>query len=59
MDASVQDQAMHRFARNLAPDRIETGKDDRVGGVVDEHRHARGRFEGPDVAAFPADDASL
>ena len=59
VDAAVEDQAFHRFARYLAPDRIEAGKHDGVRRVVDQDRDAGGLLEGADVPAFPADDPAL
>ena len=56
MNAPVENQPLHRFARNFAPHRVETGQHDRVGRVVDEHRDPRGRFEGANIAPFAADD---
>ena len=59
MNASVENQPLHRFARDFAANRIEAGQNDRVRRVVDQHRHARGGFKGANVAPFAPDDASL
>src|SRR5882672_9912055 len=59
MDAPIKDEALHGFAGDLAPHRVEAGEDDGVGRVIDKDRDTRGRFEGADVAAFAADDAAL
>ena len=59
MDAAIQDEPFHGLAGDLAAHGIKTGKDDRAGGVVNEHRHAGGGLEGANVAAFAADDAAF
>ena len=46
-------------APDFAADGVEAGDGDDVGGVVDDEVAADGGFEGADVAALAADDASL
>ena len=59
VDAAVGDQLLQGEAADLAPDRVEAGQQDRLGGVVDDQVDAGDRLEGPDVAALAADDAAL
>src|SRR5205807_5823482 len=59
MDAAVLHEAFERNARDLAPDRIEAGEDDRFRRVVDDQVDAGGQLQRADVAAFAADDAAL
>src|SRR5690242_6756452 len=40
MDASNEDETMHRFASDLAANRIEAGEDDGIRCVVDEDGNA-------------------
>src|SRR5262249_9769378 len=56
MNAAVENQALHRFASNFAAHRIEAGKDNGAGSIIDQHRHASGGFECANVAAFATDD---
>src|ERR687897_3265708 len=59
VDAAVGDQLLQGQAADLAPDRVEAGQQDRLGGVVDDQVDAGDGLEGPDVAALAADDAAL
>ena len=59
VDTAVGDEARDRLPGDLAPERIEARKDDGAGCVVDYELDAGGGFEGADVAALAADDASL
>src|SRR5438105_12121522 len=59
MNAPVQDEPLHGFAGNLAAHRIVAGQHDRVGGVVNEHGDAGGRFEGANIASLPPDNSAL
>src|SRR5260370_4719700 len=59
VDASVSDQPHHGFPGDFAPNRIETRKQDRARGVVNEHGHSRGSLESPDVPALAAYDPAF
>ena len=59
VDAPVLQELLERHAGDLAPDAVEAGQDDRVGGVVDDEVDAGEVLEGADVAALTADDAAL
>ena len=59
MDAAVYNELFERDTRDLSSDRIEAGQDDRLRCVVDDQIYAGERFDGSDVAALSADDASL
>ena len=59
MDASVGDQLLKRNARDLAAYRIESGKRDRLGRVVDYQIDSRESFYRADVSSLASDDASL
>src|SRR5215217_4901763 len=59
VDAAVGDQLLQGEAADLAPDRVEAGQQDRLGGVVDDQVDAGDGLEGADVAALAADDAAL
>ena len=59
VDAAVDDQLVERQPRHFAAHGVEGGKQDGVGGVVDDDLHARGGLQGADVAAFAADDTAL
>ena len=50
MDAAVHDQALHRNARDLAPDGIKGADNHRFGRVVDDQVHAGSGFQRADVA---------
>ena len=59
MDAAVHDEALHRDARDLAPDGVKGADNHRFGGVVNNQVHTGGGLQGADVAALAADDAAL
>ena len=59
MDAAVHDEALHRDARDLAPDGVKGADDHRFGSVVNDQVHTGGGLQGADVAALAADDAAL
>ena len=59
VDAAVCQHALDGPLGDLAADGVEGADDDGLGGVVDDEVDARGRLDGPDVAAFAADDAAL
>ena len=59
MDAAVHDQLFERQTRDFAAHRVERGKGDRFGRVVDNQINARQRFERADIAALAANDAAL
>ncbi len=59
MDAAVGDELVQGQAGDLPADRVEAADDDHARRVVDDQVHARGLFEGADVAAFAADDPPL
>jgi hypothetical protein len=59
LDAAVADQLLEGQAGHLPADRVETGEDDRLGGVVDDEVRAGGGLEGPDVAPLTPDDAAF
>ena len=59
MDAAVGDQFFERQTCDLAAHRLEAGDGDGLGRIVDDEVDARERFNGADVAALAADDASL
>ena len=55
----VLNQAVQRYPRDLAPDRIEAGYRHRFRHVVDDQIDARCRFDGSDVPSFTADETTL
>ena len=59
VDPAVGDQTLEGEPAHLAPDRLEAGYDDRVGGVIDDDVHAGRRLERADVPSLAADDAAL
>jgi hypothetical protein len=59
VDAAVRNQPLQRQPGYLAPYGIETGKDDRLRGIVDDEVDAGQGLKGPDVAALAANDAAL
>ena len=59
MDPAVLDKLVQGEPRDFAPDRIESGEDDRFGSIVDDHIDAGGVLESPDIPALAADDPSL
>ena len=59
VDPPVCDQFFEREPCNLAPDGIEPGDRDDLGGVVDDEFHAGQGFDGADVPTFAADDPPL
>ena len=59
VNATVQNQTRHRFARDFSSHRIETGEDDGIGRVVNQNGDPGGGFECADVASVAADDAAL
>src|ERR1700761_1520032 len=59
MDAAVQPQPFQGQPRDLPPDRVEAGQQDRLGRVVDDQVDPGDRLEGPDVPALAADDPAL
>jgi hypothetical protein len=59
MDAPVGDEALQRDARHFAAEGVERGEDHRLGGVINDHIHAGGSFEGADVPPLPADDPAF
>ena len=56
MNAAVLDELLEGEPGDLAPDRIETRENDRLGRVVDDHVDAGRVLERPDVAPLAADD---
>jgi len=50
---------VHCEPGDFASNRIEGRQDNGIGGVIDEDGDACGCFEGPDVAAFSADNAAF
>ena len=59
VDAAVGDELVQGQTRDLAAHGIESRKDDRLGGVIDDDLDARRGLQGADVAALAADDAAL
>ncbi len=59
MDASVLDETLERDAGRLTPHRIEGGEHHRLRRIVDDDVHTGRLLEGPNVATFASDDASL
>ncbi len=59
MDPPVLQELLERQLRDLPPDAVKAGQDDRAGRVVDDEVDAGQVLEGADVAALPADDPSL
>src|SRR5438552_8034262 len=56
MDAAVLDQLRQGHLGDLPADAVERREHDRLRGVVDDEVDSRQVLEGPDVAAFAADD---
>jgi len=48
-----------RDRRHFAAYRVESGQDDRFGGVVDDQVDAGGGLQGADIAPFATDDATF
>ena len=59
MDAAVGDEPLDGQACDLAAERVEAGKDDGAGSVVDDQLDAGRELEGADVPSLAADDAPL
>ena len=59
VDAAVLDQALDGHPRDLPPDGIEPGEDDRLGRVVHDDVDPGRLLQRPDVPAFPTDDPAL
>ena len=59
VDPPIEDELLQGQPRDLAADGVEAGDGDRLRRVVDDEIDARERFNGADVAALAADDASL
>ena len=59
VDSAVLDQPLHGQAGDLAADGVEAADHHHAGRIVHDDVHAGGLLEGPDVAAFAADDAAL
>src|SRR5688572_18385450 len=59
MDASVVHQPFQRHLRDFPAQWVEARNDHRFGCFVNNQIDPGGRFDRTDVAAFPADDASL
>ena len=59
VDPAVGQELLQRHLRDFAANRIERGDRDRLRGVVDDQIDPGEALEGPDVAAFPADDPPL
>ena len=59
VDTSVGDELVEGQAADFAAHGVEGADDDGLGGVVYHDFNACGGFEGTDVAAFAADDATL
>ena len=57
MDAPVRHQPLQGALRDLAADRIESGEDDRLRRVVDDHVDPGHGLEGADVPPLAPDDA--
>ena len=59
MDAPVHRQAGESAAGDFAADRVEAGDGHGFGGIVHDHVHTGGLFEGLDVASVAANDAAF
>ena len=59
VDPAVGDELGDGEAGDFAADRVEARQDDRLGRVVDDEVDPGRLFEGPDIAAFAADDPAL
>ena len=59
VNTAIGDQSVERLPGDFSADRIEAADDHDTGCIVDDHVHAGGFFEGPDVPPFAADDATL
>ena len=59
VDAAVGDQLVQGQTGDLAAHGVESRKDNRLGGVVDDDLDARRGLQSADVAALSADDAAL
>ena len=59
VDTSVGDQLVQGQTCDFAAHGVESRKDDRLGGVVDDDLDARRGLQGADIAALAADDAAL
>ena len=59
VDAAVLHQQVQREAGYFAAHRVEARNNDGFRSIVHNHFHARGRFQGPDVAPFTANDLTL
>ena len=59
VDAAVRNQFGEGDPGGLTAHRVETGQQDALRGVIDQHVHAGDLLEGPDVAALPADNPAL
>jgi hypothetical protein len=57
MDAPVGDELLESNASDLTADGIEARDDDGVGGIVDDHVHARRQLERADVPTLAPDDS--
>jgi hypothetical protein len=59
MNPPVQNEPLHGFPSDLAPDGIESGQNNRIRSVINEHSDAGGGFKGANVPAFAADDPAF
>src|SRR5439155_26135743 len=59
MDPSVQNQTLHRLARDLPSHRIKSGEHDRIWRVIDEHCDSGYGLKGANVSTFAANDAAF
>jgi len=57
--AAIGDQLMQRQPRYLASDRVESGKNYCLGGVIHYYLHPRCSLKSPDIPSFTANDAAL
>src|ERR1043165_7282120 len=57
MNAAIEDEALHGFARDLAAVGIEAGEQDGSGRIINQDGDASGSFESANVAAFAANVA--
>ena len=59
MNPTIGNQSLHRFARDVAANRIKSRQHHRVWRVINQHRHARCRFKRADVSPVAANDAAF
>ena len=59
MDSSILHKAFQCQPCHLTADRIEAGKNDRFRRIINDQIHTGQGFNGPDITAFPADNAAF